>query len=107
MSNPEVALAMGLISQSQYAMLTLYSQYPALALTGGTGFSGGGGGDYSGGGDVSTSTPANTGNIPSYSGMTPGTYAALINSMIASGQIQGEDVAKAQDLIKQAYAQGG
>ena len=107
MSNPEVALAMGLISQSQYAMLTLYSQYPALALTGGTGFSGGGGGDYSGGGDVSTSTPANTGNIPSYSGMTPGTYAAIINSMIASGQIQGEDVAKAQDLIKQAYAQGG
>ena len=106
MSNPEVALAMGLITQSQYAALTLYKQYPALALTGGTGFSGGGV-DYSGGGDVSTSTPANTGNIPSYSGMTPGTYAAIINSMIASGQIQGEDVAKAQDLIKQAYAQGG
>ena len=40
MQNPEVALAMGLITQQQYAMLTLYSQYPALALTGGTGFSG-------------------------------------------------------------------
>ena len=50
MQNPEVALAMGLITQQQYAQLTLYSKYPALALTGGTGYSGGGGVDYSGGG---------------------------------------------------------
>jgi hypothetical protein len=37
MSNPEIALAMGQITQSQYAQLTLYSKYPALAMTGGAG----------------------------------------------------------------------
>ena len=50
MSNPEIALAMGLISQSQYAALTLYKQYPALAITGGAGYGGGGGDDGSGSG---------------------------------------------------------
>ena len=47
MSNPEIALATGQITQQQYAQLALYSQYPALALAGG---SAGGGGSYSGGG---------------------------------------------------------
>jgi hypothetical protein len=111
MQNPEVALAMGLITQQQYAMLTLYSQYPALALTGGTGFSGGGGGDSSGGGGgTSGDSNSNGGNgvgIPSYSGMSPGTYASIINGLIASGQITGADVDKAQELIRQAYAQNG
>lgn len=52
MSNPEIALATGLISQSQYAALTLYKQYPALALTGGSGYSGSGGGGDGGNGSV-------------------------------------------------------
>jgi len=46
MSNPEIALAMGLISQSQYAALTLYKQYPALALAGSSSGSGSDGGGY-------------------------------------------------------------
>jgi hypothetical protein len=112
MQNPEVALAMGLITQQKYAQLTLYSKYPALALTGGTGFSGGGGSvDSSGGGGGtsgdSNSNGGNGGGIPSYSGMSPGTYASIINGMIASGQITGADVDKAQELIRQAYAQNG
>ena len=47
MSNPEIALAMGQITQQQYAQLTLYKQYPALAMAGGYG---GGGGDGDGSG---------------------------------------------------------
>lgn len=50
MSNPEIALAMGLITQSQYATLTLYKQYPALAMAAGNAGSSGSSGDYSGSG---------------------------------------------------------
>jgi hypothetical protein len=46
MSNPEIALALGLISQQQYAALALYKQYPALALSGGSGGGSGDGGGY-------------------------------------------------------------
>ena len=46
MSNPEIALAMGQITQQQYAALTLYKQYPALAMTGMTGATSGGGSDW-------------------------------------------------------------
>jgi hypothetical protein len=48
MSNPEIALAMGQITQQQYAQLALYKQYPALAMTGATGGTSGGGSDWAG-----------------------------------------------------------
>ena len=51
MSNPEIALAMGQITQQQYAQLALYKQYPALALSGGAGGGYGGGGNGYGGVD--------------------------------------------------------
>jgi hypothetical protein len=107
MSNPEVALAMGLITQSQYAMLTLYKQYPALALGGG--ISGGGTSGGSGDGTNTDTTQTTNGNstgngAPSYSGMTPATYAAYINSLVASGQLTG---AEGQKLIREAYGQTG
>lgn len=116
MQNPELALSLGLITQQQFAqgyLGNLYKSYPALALYGAGygGYSGGySGGDYSGSGDSSGSTGAtasSSGGVPSYSGMTPGTYASMINSMIASGQIQGADVDKAHQLIQEAYAYGG
>jgi len=46
MSNPEIALATGQITQQQYAALTLYKQYPALAMTGMTGATSSGGSDW-------------------------------------------------------------
>lgn len=44
MSNPEIALATGAITNEQYAQLTLYKQYPALAINGSA--VGGGGGNW-------------------------------------------------------------
>lgn len=64
MSNPEIALAMGQITQQQYTQLVLYKQYPGLALSGGTGYSGG---NYSGDG-------AGTGD-----GSSPWAYEATYN----------------------------
>jgi outer membrane protein TolC len=58
MSNPEIALATGQITQQQYAQLALYKQYPALAMSGGYGGSGGssgGSGDHSGDSDGTSS----------------------------------------------------
>lgn len=118
MQNPELALALGLITQQQFAqgyLGNLYKSYPALALYGagygggggGGGYSGGGGDGGSGDGGTSASATASSGGVPSYSGMTPGTYASMINSMIASGQIQGADVDRAHQLIQEAYAYGG
>lgn len=115
MSNPEIALAMGAITSQQYAQLTLYSQYPALALTGATGGSSGdawayGGSGWNGSGtstDTGTTTSGGggSGGIPSYSGMAPETYAAIINSMIASGEIPASEVDEYQRAIREAYGQ--
>lgn len=102
MSNPAVALAMGLISQSQYAQLTLYSKYPALAMAGLSGFSGGSGGGYSGGGGE-TVTPTGNGSYnfgELMDAAAAGYSKAQIEQALAARGVDTSDAAVQADIAK-------
>lgn len=114
-NNPQIAYMMGAISDQQYNNLRM--GYPINAEGASYDYSGGGntnddpwgyggsGWNYSGGGNSGGNSGGTVGGTngvnTSMGNMTPASYAAYVNSLVAAGELDG---ATGQALIREAYA---